>query len=96
MWLPQQLESARTQGCASFQDEDSIAAFNPQAKREPCLRALIEANANLEATDKDGSTALMMAAQDACRRSKGPSTPVCGASASVDHTWRLLPLLPFP
>ena len=54
---------------------NGIAAFNPQAEREPCLRALIEANANLEATDDDGDTALMMAAQDACRRSAGPSTP---------------------
>ena len=55
------------------------AAFNPQAEREPCLRALIEAHANLEATEKDGSTALMIAARDAHQRSKGPSTPVWGA-----------------
>ena len=39
------------------------AAFNPQAKREPCLRALIEANANLEAADDDGTTALIWAAR---------------------------------
>ena len=36
---------------------------NPQAQREPCLRALIEAsNANLEAADDDGRTALIWAA----------------------------------
>ena len=71
------------------------AAFNPQAEREPCLRALIEANANLEATDDDGDTALMIAAQDARRRSKGPSTPPV-VPLPPWTTPGLRPLLPIP
>ena len=53
---------------------------------EPCLRALIEANANLEAADEDGDTALMIAARDARRRFERALHPVCGASAPQDHT----------
>ena len=60
-------------------------------RNESCLRALIEANANLEATEKDGSTALMIAARDARRRSKGPSTPCMWCP--VDCTRQLLPLI---
>ena len=33
-----------------------------QEKREPCLRALIAASANLEAADDDGTTGLIWAA----------------------------------
>ena len=89
MRWPQELASVRPKVELALTTTVSPLS-TPQAEREPCLRALIAANANLEASDKDGSNALMMAAQDACRRAKGPSTPSV-VPLPPWSTWRLRP-----
>ena len=66
-----------------FHDYDSSVAFNPQAQREQCLHVLIEANANLEAADEDGTTGLIWAVR---KRNESCLRALIEANANLEAT----------